>query len=133
MAIISLVKVVHYDYHIISFRMKTFVIFVLLCMGLTFFVITNADSVALHFFNLRGLVPLPFILIFPTGIALLLFALYHWRQMSKSSFIIRELENDLESEQKKVLEVLTRTHELELENRKFKIRLGDEAVDDDSL
>lgn len=113
--------------------MKLFVAFVLLCMSLTFFVITNADPVALHFFEWRGNVPLPFILVFPTGIAVLLFALYSWRQMSKSSAIIRELEDALESEQKKVLEVLTRTHELELENRKFRIRSGDEEVDDDSL
>lgn len=113
--------------------MKLFVVIVLLSMMLTFFVITNADPVPLHFFEWNGSVPLPFILVFPTGIALLLFSLYHWRQMSKSSTIIRELENELEVEQKKVLDVLTRTHELELENRKKSIRLGETQIDEDSL
>ena len=102
-------------------------------MGLTFFVITNADPVPLHFFEWSGSVPLPFILVFPTGTALLLFSLYHWRQMSKSSTIIRGLENELEAEQKKVLDVLTRTHELELENRKMSIRLGVTQPDENSL
>lgn len=102
-------------------------------MGLTFFVITNADPVPLHFFEWSGSIPLPLILVFPTGTALLLFSLYHWRQMSKSSTIIRGLENELEAEQKKVLDVLTRTHELELENRKMSIRLGGTQPDENSL
>ncbi|MBP9728336.1 MAG: LapA family protein [Candidatus Moranbacteria bacterium] len=113
--------------------MKSFVAIVFLSMGLTFFVISNADPVPLHFFEWSGSVPLPFILVFPTGTALLVFSLYYWRQMSKSSAIIHELENELETEQKKVLEVLTRTHELELENRKMSIRLGETQVDEDSL
>lgn len=115
--------------------MKMFIVIVLVVMGLTFIVTTNTDPVPLHFFSLTKSVPLPFILIFPIGIALLFFALYHWRQMSKVNLIIRELEDSLESEQEKVLGIAKRTHELELENRKLKIRLGDTDTDfdEDSL
>jgi hypothetical protein len=67
--------------------MKIFIVIVLVAMGLTFIVTTNTDPVPLHFFTLTKNVPLPFILIFPIGIALLVFALYHWRQMSKANLI----------------------------------------------
>ena len=53
--------------------------------------------------------------------------------MDKATVVIRELENDLQSEQEKVIETTKRTHELELENRKLKIRLGDIDKDEDSI
>lgn len=104
-------------------------------MGLTFLVTNNTESVTLHFFTLTKNVPLPFILIFPIGITLLFFAFYSLRQRSKANVIICELEDSLESEQEKVLEIAKRTHELEIENRKLKIRLGDTDTDfdEDSL
>lgn len=87
----------------------------------------------LHFDSYTVKIPLPFILIFPTGIALLCFAFYHEHRMKKSTIVIRELENDLQSEQEKGIEIVRRTHELELENQKLKIRLGDVDKDDDSI
>lgn len=115
--------------------MKIFIVIVLVGMGLTFFVVSNTEPVPLHFFTLTKNVPLSFILIFPVGIVSLVFALYHMLQRSKAHFIIRELEDSLENEQEKVLEITKRTHELELENRKLKIRLGDTGTDfdEDSL
>ncbi|MFZ2187139.1 MAG: LapA family protein [Candidatus Moraniibacteriota bacterium] len=113
--------------------MKIFIVIVLVIMGLTFFVTSNTGPVPLHFFTLTREVPLSFILVFPIGIALLVFAIYHVRQRSKANFIIRDLEDSLESEQEKVLEIVKRTHELEIENQKLKIRLGGTTFDDDSL
>jgi citrate lyase beta subunit len=51
--------------------------------------------------------------------------------MSKAAVVIRDLEDSVERAQKKVLEVTKRTHELEIENRKFKIRLGDQLDTDE--
>lgn len=113
--------------------MKIFIAIVLVIMGLTFFVTSNTEPVPLHLFTLTKNVPLSYILIFPIGITLFVFALYHLIQRRKASIIIRELEDSLESEQKKVLEIVRRTHELEIENQKLKIRLGGTAFDEDSL
>ncbi|MBP6889556.1 MAG: hypothetical protein KBF62_03460 [Candidatus Pacebacteria bacterium] len=113
--------------------MKMLVALVLAGMALTFFVVTNIVMVPLHFYSYTVKIPLPFILIFPTGIALLCFAFYHEHRMKKSTIVIRELENDLQSEQEKGIEIVRRTHELELENQKLKIRLGDVDKDDDSI
>lgn len=115
--------------------MKIFITLVLVSMGLTFFVITNAAPVPLHFFTFSKEVPLPFILVFPTGTVLILFSLFHIRQMSKVGSVIRGLEDDIESEQMKVLEIIKRTHELDLANRKMEIRLGTNTsdFDEDSL
>ena len=113
--------------------MKMLVSIVLASMMLTFLVVTNTTSVPLHFYSFTMSLPLPFILIFPTGIALLCFAFYHERKMDKATVVIRELENDLQGEQEKVIETTKRTHELELENRKLKIRLGDIDKDEDSI
>jgi hypothetical protein len=111
--------------------MKTFVTIVLICIVLTFLVVTNAAMVPLRFYSLSMNVALPFILVFPTGIALLAFAFFHELQMGKATTIIHGLEDDLQHEQDKVLEIVRRTHELELENRKLKIRLGDAGADTD--
>lgn len=115
--------------------MKMFIALLLVIMALTFFVTANTEPVPLHFFALTKSVPLSLILVFPVGVALFLFALYHLRQSGKADFIIRALENDLQSEQEKVIEITKRAHELELENQKLKIRLGesDAGIDEDSL
>lgn len=113
--------------------MKMLVGIILASMVFTFLVITNATPVPLHFYSYTMSFPLPFILVFPTGIALLCFAFYHEHRTSKTTTIIRGLENDLQNEQEKVIETAKRTHELELENRKLKIRLGDISKDEDSI
>lgn len=118
---------------VFSFRMKNFIVIVLIVMGLTFFVTTNNQPVPLHFFSLTKDVPLSFILIFPIGITLLFFAFSYLIQRRKASIIIRDLEDNLESEQKKILEIAKHNHELEIENQKLKIRLGHTDFDEDSL
>lgn len=113
--------------------MKTFVVFVLVCIALTFLVVTNTTGVPLHFYSFTMSFPLPFILVFPTGIALLCFAFFYERQRGKTTIIIHGLEDDLQNEQIKIMEIIKHTHELEIENEKLKIRLGDTDVDEDSL
>lgn len=113
--------------------MKIFIVLLVVVMGLTFFVTSNTEPVSLHFFTWTKDIPLSYILVFPIGVALLFSALFHLIQRSKTHFIIRDLEDNLENEQKKVLEIVKRTHELELENQKLKIRLGGTTFDDDSL
>lgn len=111
--------------------MKTFIFAVIVGLAATFLVVTNAAPVPLHFLKFTLNVPLPFILTFPTGIALICFALYHSRQMGKHGSVVANLEHELLSEQNKLLELAKRTHELELENRKQKIRLGEVETDAD--
>lgn len=113
--------------------MKTFVTIVLICIALTFLTVTNTVMVPIRFYALSTSIALPFILVFPTGVALLCFAFFHELRMGKATTIIHGLEDDLQHEQAKVLEIVRRTHELEIENRKLKIRLGDPDTDEDSL
>lgn len=113
--------------------MKNFIVILLVGMGITFFVTANTEPVPLHIFTLTKDVPLSYILVFPLGIALLVFSLLYLIQRRKAGIVIRELEDSLESEQEKVLETAKRTHELEIENRKLKIRLGHTDFDEDSL
>lgn len=113
--------------------MKNFILIVVIVMGLTFFVTSNTEPVSLHIFTLTKSVPLSFILVFPIGITLVLFGFYHLILRRKASIIIRDLEDNLESEQEKILEIVKRTHELEIENQKLKIRLGHTDFDEDSL
>ena len=115
------------------FYMKNFILVVVIVMGITFFVTSNTESVPLHIFTVTKSVPLSFVLVFPIGIALVFFGLYHLTQRHKASIIIRDLEDALEGEQKKILEIAKHNHELEIENQKLKIRLGHTDFDEDSL
>jgi hypothetical protein len=113
--------------------MKNFILIVIIIMGLTFFVTSNTDPVPLHIFTLTKNVPLSFILVFPAGITLVIFGFYYLAERRRASIVIRDLEDNLESEQEKILEIVKRTHELEIENQKLKIRLGHTDFDEDSL
>jgi len=113
--------------------MKNFILLVVIVMGITFFVTSNTEPVSLHIFMFTKNVPLSFILVFPIGITLVLFGFYHLIQRRKASIIIHDLEDNLESEQKKILEIAKHNHELEIENQKLKIRLGHTDFDEDSL
>lgn len=113
--------------------MKLFIVIVVIVMGLTFFVTSNTTPVPLRIFVWTKDVPLSYVMVFPLTFALLLFASYHLVQRRKANIVIRDLEDNLESEQEKMIELAKRTHELEIENQKLKIRLGGTAFDDDSL
>ncbi|MDP2629920.1 MAG: LapA family protein [Candidatus Uhrbacteria bacterium] len=113
--------------------MKNFILIVVIVMGLTFFVTSNTEPVPLHIFTLTKSIPLSFILVFPIGITLVIFGFYHLIHRRKANIVIRDLEDNLESEQEKILEIVKRTHELEIENQKLKIRLGHTDFDEDSL
>lgn len=113
--------------------MKTFIILVLTTIAITFLAVTNTTPVPLHFYSFTMSFPLPFILVFPTGISLLCFAFFYERQKGKTTIIIRGLEDDLQNEQIKIMEIIKHTHELEIENEKLKVRLGDTDSDEDSL
>lgn len=102
-------------------------------MGLAYFVTANTESVPLHIFTLTRNIPLSLILVFPMSTVTIVFGIYNLIQSRKASIIIRDLEDNLENEQKKILEVVKRTHELEIENQKLKIRLGHTDFDEDSL
>jgi len=112
--------------------MKNFVVAVVLVLIFTLFAVANTTAVPIEFVTLSFKVPLSLALIVPIGITLLIFSLFHLRKMGKTELIIRDLEENVESSQKQVVEITKRTHELELENRKFKIRLGEETEKDDT-
>lgn len=121
-----------YGKFILSARMKNFVVAVVLVLIFTLFAVANTTAVPIEFVTLSFKVPLSLALIVPIGITLLIFSLFHLRKMGKTELIIRDLEENVESSQKQVVEITKRTHELELENRKFKIRLGEETEKDDT-
>ena len=114
--------------------MKSFVGVVLVVLLLTFFAAFNTMTIPIQIASFSALVPLSLALIFPVGIALLLFALFHLRVISKTELVIRNLEDTVEETQKQIVAMTKRAHVLEIENRKLKIRFGEpEDMDDRSL
>jgi fumarate reductase subunit C len=111
--------------------MKAFVSMVIVVLILTLFAVENTTPVSMKFASFSVAVPLSLAIIMPLGIALLLFALFYFSTTRKADLVIRNLEDSVEDAQKQALEATKRTHELEIENRKQKIRLGEETDADD--
>lgn len=111
--------------------MKTFVGIVVIMLLSVLFSVQNTTVVTVKVVTFLIPVPLSLAIIMPAGIIFLFFALFYFGKMSKVAVVIRDLEDSVERAQKKVLEVAKRTHELEIENRKFKIRLGDQLDTDE--
>lgn len=111
--------------------MKAFVSMVIVVLVLTLFAVENTAPVPMRLMTFLVDVPLSIAIIIPLGVALLFFALFHFGTMGKADIVIRDLEDTVEDAQKQLLAVTKRTHELEIENRKLKIRLGDETDTDE--
>jgi len=111
--------------------MKTFVATILAVLLLTFFAASNKTVIPVTIASYSTNVPLSLALIFPIGIALLLFTLFHLRIMRKAALVIRDLEDNVEEMQKQLITMTKRAHELEIENRKLKIRFGEPEDEDD--
>ncbi len=112
--------------------MKNFVIMVIVVLLFTLFAVANKSMVSIKIATLSIQTPLSLAIIVPIGITLLLFALFYFRIIGKMELIIRDLEGNVEDTQKQVLEITKRKHELEIENRKLKVRLGEPADFDDT-
>jgi uncharacterized integral membrane protein len=112
--------------------MKNFVVAVVLVLIFTLFAVANTTIVPIKFAVFSFKVPLSLALIVPVGITLLIFSLFHLRKIGKAEAVIRDLEENVEGSQKQVVEITKRTHELEIENRKLRIRLGEESDTDDT-
>lgn len=104
---------------------------VIVVLIFTLFAIENTAMVPMKLMTFVVEVPLVLALIMPLGIALLLFSLFHFGTMRKAELVIHDLEDNVENSQKQLLEVTKRTHVLEIENRKLKIRLGEDTEGDD--
>ncbi|MEP7162150.1 MAG: hypothetical protein ABI747_00075 [Candidatus Moraniibacteriota bacterium] len=112
--------------------MKSFIGAVIAVLFFTLFAVANKTLVLVKFATLSMSTPLSLAIIVPVGMTLLIFALFYFRTTRKAELVIRDLEENVESAQKQVLEVTKRAHELEIENRKLKIRLGEETEKDDT-
>lgn len=110
--------------------MKIFVSMVIVVLVFTLFVAENMAAVPMKLMTFSVAVPLSLAIVMPLGIALLFFALFHFGTARKADMIIRDLEDNVENAQKQMLEATKRTHELEIENRKLKIRLGEDSDSD---
>jgi len=104
---------------------------VIVVLTFTLFAIENTAAVPMRLITFSIDVPLAIAIVMPLGIALLLFSLFHFGTIRKADMVIHDLEDNVENVQKQMLESTKRTHELEIENRKLKIRLGDETDTDD--
>ena len=111
--------------------MKAFVSMVIVVLALTLFAVENTAPVVMRFMTFPITIPLSLAIITPLGMALLLFSLFHFGTMRKAETVIHDLEDNMERTQKQMLGATKRTHELEIENRKLKIRLGEESDSDD--
>lgn len=111
--------------------MKTFVSMVIVVLVFTLFALENTATVPMRLVTFLVEVPLVLVIVMPLGVALLFFSLFHFGTMRKAEIVIRDLEDNVENAQKQLLAMTKRTHELEIENRKLKIRLGDETDTDE--
>jgi uncharacterized membrane protein YciS (DUF1049 family) len=114
--------------------MKIFVFMTVLILFFAFFTVQNTLLVPVKLGDFSITTPLPLAIIVPISVAMLLFAFFHLGLMRKASLVIRDLEDNVENSQNQILEITKQAHALEIENRKLKIRLGEESdVDDRSL
>jgi uncharacterized integral membrane protein len=114
--------------------MKIFVTTIIIVLFFVLFAVDNTTIVPLKLVTLSFGIPLSLAIIVPLGLGLLFFALFHLGRQARTDLVIRDLEDNVESAQKQVLDITKRTHQLEIENRKLKIRLGDNPdIDDESL
>lgn len=104
---------------------------VVVVLVFTLFAVENTAAVSMKLMTFSIDVPLSIAIVMPLGLALLFFALFHFGTTGKAAIVIRDLEDNVENAQKQMLELTKRTHELEIENRKQKIRLGEETDADD--
>lgn len=111
--------------------MKTFVSMVVVILIFTLFAVQNTAIVPIKLFAFAFTVPLSLAIVVPLAIALLFLSLFHFGISRKSILVIRNLEDTAENAQKELLAATKRSHELEIENRKLKIRLGDETEADE--
>lgn len=100
----------------------------------SFFTVQNTFLVPVKIGNFLINTPLPLAIIVPVSVTMLLFAFFHLGLMRKSNIVIRDLEDTVEEDQNQILEITKQAHALEIENRKLKIRLGEESdIDERSL
>ncbi len=111
--------------------MKTFVSMVIVVLVFTLFAMENTAMVPMTIVTYLVEVPLALAIIMPVGIALLILSFFHFGTMRKADLVIRDLEDNVENAQKQLLEMTKRAHALEIENRKQKIRLGEDVDGDD--
>jgi uncharacterized integral membrane protein len=106
--------------------MKMFIFMITLILFFAFFTVQNTMVVPVKIADISINTPI--------SVAMLLFACFHLGLMSKASLVIRDLEDNVEKDQNQILEITKQAHALEIENRKLKIRLGEESdVDERSL
>ncbi len=114
--------------------MKTFIFMTAVILFFAFFTVQNTMIVPVKIGDFSINTPLPLAIIVPISVTMLLFAFFHVGLMRKASIVIRNLEDTVETDQNQVLEITKQAHALEIENRKLKIRLGEESdVDERSL
>ena len=114
--------------------MKIFTFMIALLLFFSFFIVQNTVVVPVKIGEYIFSTPLPLAIIVPLSVAMLLFAFFHLGLMRKANLIIRDLEDTVEQDQNQVLEITKQAHALEIENRKLKIRLGEETdIDERSL
>jgi len=111
--------------------MKTFISMVMVVLIFTLFAVENTAPVSMRLMTFLVEVPLALAIIMPLGLALLFFGLFHFGSMNKADMVIRDMGDNVENAQQQLLSMTKRAHELEIENRKLKIRLGEETDSDE--
>ncbi len=114
--------------------MKIFIFMIILILFFAFFTVQNTMVVPVKIGDFSMNTPLPLAIIVPISLAMLIFSFFHLGLMRKASLVIQDLEGNVEKDQNQILEITKQAHALEIENRKLKIRLGEESdVDERSL
>ena len=113
--------------------MLRFVFLIIFTIILVVFATTNAAPVSIQIAGSYLEVPLTYIIFLPVGIALLTFAAFYLLKSRNLKVMIHTIENEKESVQSDVTKLTKKNHELEIENKKLKTRLGIKANDDESL
>lgn len=113
--------------------MKIFILLIILAISVSFFATANASSIPIYFGSYTLNAPLSLALILPLGAGLLIFTLVYSAKARRLKSVINNNNNEINDLQETITGLNKRVHQLEIENNKFKVKLGDKPFDDESI
>lgn len=112
--------------------MKT-VLLLILAILIAFFATANASSTPINFGSYTLSIPLSLALILPLGTGLLILTVIYSAKARRLQSVIKHNNNEISELQSNIVELNKKTHQLEIENNKLKMKLGGKPFDDESL
>lgn len=113
--------------------MKIFILFITLTILFSYFATTNALLVPIQLGPYALNFPLSLAILLPLGMGLLVFTLIYLAKIRRLKFISKQDNDEINELQNNITQLNKKIHELQLENKKIKTRLGDKSFNDESI